>query len=124
YYIQYAHARIASVLRQAEEKGMAWARKAGEAALARLELESEKAIAAELARFPELVARAALNRAPHLLAYYLRDLAGLLHSYYNSTPFLVDDAALRNARLTLVAAVKQVIYNGLRLLGVSAPEHM
>jgi len=124
YYIQYAHARIASVMRQAEEKGVAWDRKAGEAALGRLELESEKAIAAELARFPELVARAALNREPHLVAYYLRDLAGQLHSYYNSTPFLVEDTALRNARLTLVAAVKQVIYNGLSLLGVSAPEHM
>ncbi len=124
YYIQYAHARIASVLRQAEEKGVAWDRRVGEAALGRLELEAEKTLAAELARFPELVARAAVNREPHLIAYYLRDLAGQLHSYYNATPFLVEDGALRNARLTLVAAVKQVLYNGLALLGVSAPEHM
>ena len=124
YYIQYAHARIASVMRQAEEKGMPWDRKAGLAALNRLEMEAEADIATELARFPELIVRAARQREPHVIAYYLRDLAGQLHSYYNSTPFLVEDAALRNARLTLVAAVKQVIYNGLALLGVSAPEHM
>ena len=124
YYIQYAHARIASVLRQAEEKGMAWDRKAGEAALHLLTDAREQALAAELARYPELIVRAARGREPHLLAYYLRDLAGQLHSYYNATPFLVEDAPLRNARLTLVAAVKQVIYNGLALLGVSAPEQM
>ncbi len=124
YYIQYAHARIASVLRQAEEKGMPWDRKAGEAALNLLVDEREQALASELARYPELIVRAARGREPHLLAYYLRDLAGQLHSYYNATPFLVDDAPLRNARLTLVAAVKQVIYNGLALLGVSAPEQM
>lgn len=124
YYIQYAHARIASVLRQAKEKGMAWDRKAGLANLNVLGEEAEKDIAAELVRFPELIARAAKSREPHLIAYYLRELAHKLHSYYNSTPFLVEDAALRNARLTLVAAVKQVIYNGLALLGVSAPETM
>ena len=124
YYIQYAHARIASVMRQAEEKGMPWDRKAGLAALNRLEMEAEVDIATELARFPDLIVRAARQREPHVIAYYLRDLAGQLHSYYNSTHFLVEDAALRNARLTLVAAVKQVIYNGLALLGVSAPEHM
>jgi len=124
YYIQYAHARIASVLRQAEEKGMAWDRRAGLAALNLLTDEREQALAAELARYPELIVRAARGREPHLLAYYLRDLAGQLHSYYNATPFLVEEAPLRNARLTLVAAVKQVIYNGLALLGVSAPEQM
>ncbi len=124
YYIQYAHARIASVLRQAEEKGMAWNRQAGVENLNLLEEEVEKEIAALLARFPELIVRAATSREPHLVAYYLRDLAHKLHSYYNSTPFLVEDAALRHARLTLVAAVKQVLYNGLALLGVSAPETM
>ena len=124
YYIQYAHARIASVLRQAEEKGMAWNRQVGVENLNLLEEEVEKEIAALLVRFPELIARAATSREPHLVAYYLRDLAHKLHSYYNSTPFLVEDAALRHARLTLVAAVKQVIYNGLALLGVSAPETM
>lgn len=124
YYIQYAHARVAAVLRQAEEKGMPWDRKAGLAALGALSLESEQALAAELAKFPEVVARAALNREPHLVAYYLRDLAHGLHSYYNATPFLVDQPDVRNARLTLVAAVQQVIRNGLTLLGVSAPERM
>ena len=124
YYIQYAHARIASVLRQAEEKGMAWNRQVGVENLNLLEEEVEKEIAALLVRFPELIARAATSREPHLVAYYLRDLAHKLHSYYNSTPFLVEDVALRHARLTLVAAVKQVIYNGLALLGVSAPETM
>lgn len=124
YYIQYAHARISSVLRQAEEKGMSWDRKAGLAALNALDEEAEKEIAAELARFPELIARSAQSREPHLIAYYLRDLAHKLHSYYNSTPFLVEQPDVRNARLTLVAAVKQVIYNGLMLLGVSAPEQM
>ncbi|SIN73370.1 arginyl-tRNA synthetase [Sulfurivirga caldicuralii] len=124
YYIQYAHARIASVLRQAEEKGMPWDRKAGEASLNLLVDEREQALASELARYPELIVRAAHGREPHLLAYYLRDLAGQLHSYYNATPFLVEEAPLRNARLTLVVAVKQVIYNGLALLGVSAPEQM
>jgi arginyl-tRNA synthetase len=77
-----------------------------------------------LSKYPEIIASAAVNRAPHTLVHFLRDLANTLHTYYNAEQFIVDDAALRNARLTLVLAVQQVIRNGLTLLGVSAPDSM
>lgn len=77
-----------------------------------------------LSRYPELVETAALNHEPHLLAHYLRDLANDFHTYYNAHQFLVDDEALRNARLNLIQATRQVIANGLKLLGVSAPDSM
>jgi arginyl-tRNA synthetase len=88
--------------------------------------EHEQACITSLSKFPEVVERAALDRAPHALVHYLRDLANTLHSYYNAKDmkWIVDDAALRNARLTLVLAVQQVIRNGLELLGVSAPDSM
>ena len=92
--------------------------------LARLELPREFALAARLAAFPELVATAADELAPHAVAFYLKDLAAELHSYYNAERFLVDDPSLRQARLLLLLATRQVLRNGLALIGVSAPERM
>ena len=77
-----------------------------------------------LTRYPEVVEQAAVNRAPHALVHYLRELANVFHTYYNAEQFIVEDAALRNARLALVLGVQQVMRNGLTLLGVSAPESM
>jgi arginyl-tRNA synthetase len=124
YYIQYAHARVCSVLRQADEKSLAWDRAQGEAALGRLDSEHEIALLNLLARYPELVATAAETLEPHLVAQYLRDLAAALHGWYHAQQFLVEDDELRNARLTLAVATRQVLRNGLDLLGVSAPEAM
>ena len=78
----------------------------------------------ELTRYPEALEQAAVNRAPHTLVHYLRELANVFHTYYNAEQFIVEDAKLRNARLALVLGVQQVIQNGLTLLGVSAPESM
>ena len=97
---------------------------AAAANLALLTNAHEQAVLTSLSRYPEIVEQAALNRAPHSLVHFLRDLANTLHTYYNAEQFIVEDAALRNARLTLVLAVQQVIRNGLTLLGVSAPESM
>ena len=82
------------------------------------------ALAVRLGEYPQTVAAAARELAPHLVAFYLRDLCAAFHSYYNAVPFLVDDERTRLARLALVAAVRQALRNGLRLLGVSAPERM
>jgi arginyl-tRNA synthetase len=123
YYVQYAHARIGSVLRQLAERGLKYEQPAADG-LGVLVEHPELELAAALARYPELIESAALAYEPHQIAYYLRELAGLFHAYYNHHPFLVDDAARRNARLTLVLAVRQVLRNGLALLGVSAPEQM
>ena len=124
YYIQYAHARVASVLRQMEEKGQKWNRANGEQQLARLTEAHEDALMVSLSRYPELVESAAINHEPHQIAHYLRDLANEFHTYYNAHQFLVDDPDLRDARLNLILATKQVIANGLGLLGVSAPDSM
>ncbi|MDE2461949.1 MAG: arginine--tRNA ligase [Gammaproteobacteria bacterium] len=124
YYIQYAHARIASVFRQLAEKGLTWDADNGQRNLARLTESHEQALMVNLSRFPELVELAARNLEPHLIAHYLRELANDFHTYYDAHTFIVEDAALRDARLTLVAATRQVLQNGLRLLGVSAPESM
>ena len=123
YYVQYAHARIGAVLRQLAERGLKYEQPAVDT-LSVLAEHPELDLAATLARYPELLESAALAFEPHQIAYYLRELAGQFHAYYNSHPFLVDDAALRNARLTLVLAVRQVLRSGLALLGVSAPEQM
>ncbi|HET6263541.1 MAG TPA: arginine--tRNA ligase [Usitatibacter sp.] len=121
YYVQYAHARVCSVLR---EWGGDAASLAG-ADMARLTSPYEAALAQKLAEFPEIVARAAAEFAPHLITYYLHDdVAARLHTYYNAERFLVEDEPLKLARLALVAATRQVLANGLAILGVSAPERM
>jgi arginyl-tRNA synthetase len=124
YYIQYAHARVCSVMRQLVEKGHAYDAGQGGTALAGLGESHELALLSSLSRYPEVVELAALQRAPHMLVHYLRELANDFHTYYNAHTFIVEDAPLRNARLTLVLALRQVIANGLALLGVSAPESM
>jgi arginyl-tRNA synthetase len=124
YYIQYAHARIASVFRQLAEKGHAWDADNGQRHLGRLTASHEQALMVNLSRFPELVEIAAHNLEPHLIAQYLRELANDFHTYYDAHTFIVEDAALRDARLTLVAATRQVLRNGMALLGVSTPESM
>ncbi|HSW33212.1 MAG TPA: arginine--tRNA ligase, partial [Steroidobacteraceae bacterium] len=124
YYIQYAHARVCSVLRQMREKGFEYDAARGRAALARLVEPHEQALLASISRFPEVVEMAAELRAPHALVHYLREVANDFHTYYNAHQFLVDDAELRDARVTLVQGMRQVVRNGLGLLGVSAPEAM
>ncbi|MGB7756392.1 MAG: arginine--tRNA ligase [Salinisphaera sp.] len=122
YYIQYAHARIASVFRQLDEQGLAYDRDS--AAMTRLDSEHEQRLITALSRFPEVVAAAAADSAVQSVAHYLRDTADAFHSYYNAQKFVIDDADLRNARLTLISAARQVLANGLALLGVSAPDRM
>jgi len=122
YYIQYAHARVSSVMKQLGSKGLAY--DAAGADLAQLTNDYEQAVITALSKYPEVVQHAALNRAPHALVHFLRDLANTLHTYYNAEQFIVEEAGLRNARLTLVLAVQTVIRNGLTLLGVSAPDTM
>ena len=124
YYIQYAHARVCSVFTQLEARTMTWSRDNGEQNLVRLDLEQEREITLLLARYPELITSAAAAREPHQIANYLRELAGAFHIYYNATKILIDDEAMRNARLCLIESVRQVINNGLMLLGVSAPRVM
>jgi arginyl-tRNA synthetase len=124
YYIQYAHARVASVMKQLAARGFEFDRAQGLASAGLLVGEHEQAVLNSLARYPETLELAAVNRAPHTLAHYLRELANTLHTYYNAEQFIVADAKLRNARLALIEAVQQVIRNGLTLLGVSSPESM
>ncbi len=124
YYIQYAHARVASVLKQLAARGLNFDRAAGLASAGRLSGPHEQAVLTALVRYPEVLEQAALNRAPHAIVHYLRDLANAFHTYYNAETFIVDEANLRNARLALVLGVQQVIRNGLGLLSVSAPETM
>jgi len=124
YYIQYAHARIASVFRQLEEKLLSFDVGNGQKNLGSLTEPQEKALMTAISRYPEVILLAANNRAPQHLVHYLRDLANDFHSYYNAHAFIVDDAALRDARLALIAATRIVVANGLTILGVSAPEKM
>jgi arginyl-tRNA synthetase len=124
YYVQYAHARVSSVLRQAAEKGIDVEITPGLENLGHLTEEHEQALLRTVARYPEVVESAALNEEPHQLTHYVRELANDFHTYYNAHQFLVDDEALRDARIKLILAVQQVLRNGLNLLGVSAPERM
>ena len=124
YYIQYAHARVKSVMRQLQEKQFEWDRTAGSKGLSMLTETHEQELMISLSRYPEVLEAAALNHEPHQLTYYLRELANDFHTYYNAHTFLVDDSTLRNARLNLIEATRQVIANGLGLLGVSAPDSM
>ena len=124
YYIQYAHARVCSVLHQLDEKGFSYNQDNGLANLDKLTEKHEQALMTTLSKFSDLVETAASNHEPHQLAHYLRDLANDLHTYYNAHQFIVDDEAIRNSRLALITATKQVLQNGLGLLGVSAPDKM
>lgn len=124
YYVQMAHARVCSVFRQLQEKGFTHDRDIGEANVELLAEPHEKALIRRATYYPELLENAARDLEPHQLAHYLRELAGDFHAYYNAHKFIIDDVKLRNARLNLVAATRQVLENGLKLLGVSAPEKM
>ena len=124
YYIQYAHARVCSMMRKLEENNWSWQ---ADSALTHLDLltqDHETALLRRLDRYPEIIANAAANSEPHTVASYLRDLAGEFHAYYNAHKALVDDKPLRDARLALSQAVRQVLANGLDMLGLSAPETM
>jgi arginyl-tRNA synthetase len=124
YYIQYAHARICSVLRRLATEGVERGFNECVGDLSLLTLDEEKELANQLAKYPELIANSAAQREPHHLTHYLRDLAGQFHTYYNAHKVLIEDTAVRDARISLYLAVRQVIANGLDLLGVSAPEEM
>ena len=120
YYVQYAHARVCSVLEQwGEDPAVLVA-----VDMSPLTQAAELSLLQKLIDYPELVESAAKELSPHLIAFYLRELAAEFHSYYNSTRFLVPEVPLRMARLGLVAAIQQVLRNGLKLLGVSAPDKM
>ncbi|MDF1684671.1 MAG: arginine--tRNA ligase [Legionellaceae bacterium] len=124
YYIQYAHARISSVFRQLDARDMAWDKKTGLENLNLLTEKHESALITQVGRYPDAINTAAQACEPHQIAYYLRELANALHAYYNAVPLLCEDKALRCARLSLLSAVRQVLRNGLALLGVSYPESM
>ena len=124
YYIQYAHARICSVLRQLKGRGLLWDKTMGLKHMDLLDQPHETTLISLICRYPEVIESAASVCEPHQLAYYLRELANGLHSYYNAVQLLCEHEQLRCARLCLLEAVRQVLHNGLNLLGVSAPESM
>lgn len=126
YYLQYAHARICSVFAQAKEKGFSIPTQEAiaEIDLSALSDKNAQALIARISEFPETLSVAAKECAPHTLCFYLKDLAGDFHAFYNAERVLVEDEAVRNARLALLLAARQVLRNGLDLLGVSAPEKM
>lgn len=120
YYIQYAHARICSVLKKSNTIN----KNIVQSDLSLLDREKEVEIQKTLKQYPSVIERAAKSSEPHLICYYLKDLAGLFHSYYNSEKFIVEDEKLMNSRLFLLNGVKQVLLNGLLVLGINAPEEM
>jgi len=130
YYIQYAHARVCSALDNAREQGSAFDSSLGLQHLSMLDTEEELTLAKQLARFPDVILQAASDKAPHLIASYLKELAGDLHAWYacgnqdKQRQLLVANGELRNARLCLATATKIVLANGMQLLGVDAPERM
>jgi len=124
FYVQYAHARVCSLLRQAQEKGLDYKQADGLAALSQLGDELSLELMNEISRYPEVVEAAGIALEPHQIAQYLRELAHAFHTWYHGTPVLVDDAGERNAKLTLASAARQTLANGLGILGVSAPEKM
>lgn len=124
YYVQYAHARICSVFQQAAEQKIPFENDPSAVDYGRLSESHEQALLTSLAKYPETVESSALSEEPHQLTHFLRELANDFHTYYNTHKFLVEDSALRDARLQLILATRQVLRNGLNLLGVSAPEKM
>ncbi len=124
YYVQYAHARVCSVFRQLDEKGWERNHVLGMDNLSLLTEEHESALLTTLSKYPEVLERAAVQHEPHQLIHYLRELANQFHTYYNAHQFLVEESGLRDARLNLIAAVRQVLANGLHLLKINAPEAM
>ncbi|MDF1644149.1 MAG: arginine--tRNA ligase [Pseudomonadales bacterium] len=124
YYIQYAHARIASVKKKLQEEGVAWDSSPEQYHLDHLTEPLEKSLINKLSLYSETVLKAAEAGEPHQLVHYLRELAGTFHGYYTEHKVLVENQQIRNARLTLYSCAGQVIRNGLTLLGVSAPESM
>jgi len=124
YYIQYAHARICSVFTQLNAKQLSYSSALTEEQFQLLEQSHEKQLLRSLEKYPPLIEYAATQREPHTIAHYLLELAQQFHTYYNASQFIVEDDALRQARLSLVSAVRIVLKNGLTLIGVSAPEIM
>ena len=124
YYVQYAHARICSVFSQLNDRQLAYDEANGLAHLALLTAEQERDLFTLLSRYPDIITNAAIGYEPHLLTTYLRELAAGFHAYYNAQQFIVDDKALRDARLALVTAVRQILVNGFNLLGITAPTTM
>ena len=124
YYIQYAHARICSVVRKLAEADLKHDVESGNAHLQLLTTEHEQALLKRLAAYPEIIKTAAKNLEPHTIAHFLRELATDFHSYYNAEKVIIDENKLRDARFNLILATKQTIANGLSILGVSAPEAM
>ncbi|MEY4768699.1 MAG: hypothetical protein RL637_1338, partial [Pseudomonadota bacterium] len=124
YYVQYAHARICSVFRQLHEKGWEIDFDFAQVEFTLLTEIYEIDLISHLARYPEVLLKSATHYEPHLLVQYLRELAQAFHSYYNAIPFLIEQIPLRQARLSLIQATKQVLVNGLSILDISAPEIM
>lgn len=126
YYLQYAHARICSVFANAKEKGFVVPDADGflKADLSSLTSEQATALMAKITEYPTLLTQAAKEHAPHMLCYYLKELAAAFHTFYNAERVVIDDEVARNARLALLFATRQVLGNGLALLGISAPEYM
>ncbi len=124
YYVQYAHARICSVLAAWKDKDAGDEAQLAEADLAPLQSPAAQALMLQLSKYPQMLTAAAADFAPHDVTFYLRELAACYHSYYDSERILVDDEAVKKARLALVAACAQVLHNGLAVLGVSAPRKM
>ena len=124
YYIQYAHARICRVFEKLTEKGLSFTQAQGLQALSALKTDVERELVKKLAAYPEVLQQAALTYEPHQLSNYLKDLASQFHGWYNDHMVLHEEANTRNARLLLSLAVKQVLANGLTLLGVTAPTKM
>ncbi|MCG6938014.1 MAG: arginine--tRNA ligase [Gammaproteobacteria bacterium] len=124
YYIQYAHARICSVFSLLSERDLKHDIENGQKYLKLLTEKHETDLVSKLGAYADVVHKAAFNAEPHLLVHYLRELANLLHSYYNAHPFIVDEHNLRDARFNLIGATRQILHNGLTLLGVNAPAKM
>jgi len=123
YYVQYAHARLASLFREAETRNISIP-KSDAVDLSLLDLEEEQNIIKALAKYPEVIEEAALAYEPHRLTFYLQDLAGLLHNYYFKHRVITEDLKRTAVKLFLMKQVKTVIQSALRILGVNAPERM